>query len=87
MPRSRQGKYIACSVTTPDGKPRCSGVFGIESQKLDIVINVLQYGLDKETIEGIVNREAVTGFGDAAQVTVEDLDDHEHDECAGDHKH
>ena len=22
------GKYIACSVTTPDGKPRCSSSFG-----------------------------------------------------------
>ena len=82
-----QGKYIACSVTTHDGKPRCSGAFGTESQKLEIVINVLQYGLDKETIEDIVDREAVRGFGDASQVRVEDLDDHEHDVCAGDHKH
>ncbi|MGD0818092.1 MAG: hypothetical protein ABR986_06790, partial [Methanomassiliicoccales archaeon] len=45
------GKYIACSVTTPDGKPRCSSSFGIASDKLEIVVNVLQYGLDKETIE------------------------------------
>ena len=82
-----QGKFIACSVTTHDGKPRCSGSFDTESQKLEIVINVLQYGLDKETIEEIVNREAVTGFGDASHVRVEDLDDHEHDVCAGDHKH
>ena len=82
-----QGKYIACSVTTHDGKPRCSGSFGTDSEKMDIIINVLQYGLDKETIESILNREAVTGFGDASQVTVEDLDDHEHDVCAGDHKH
>jgi hypothetical protein len=81
------GKYIACSVTTHDGKPRCSGTFGTESQKLEIIINVLQYGLDKETIEDIVNREAVRGFGDASTVTVEDLDDHEHDVCASDHKH
>jgi hypothetical protein len=82
-----QGKFIACSVTTHDGRPRCSGSFGAESQKLEIVINVLQYGLDKETIEGIVNRESVTGFIDASHVRVEDLDDHEHDSCAGDHKH
>ena len=82
-----QGKYIACSVTTHDGKPRCSGSFGTDSQKMEIIINVLQYGLDKETIESILNREAITGFGDASTVTVEDLDDHEHDVCAGDHKH
>ena len=46
------GKYIACSVTTPDGKPRCSGSFGIPSDKLEIVVNVLQYGLDKESHRG-----------------------------------
>jgi hypothetical protein len=81
------GKYIACSVTTPDGKPRCSSSFGMASIKLEMVVNVLQYGLDKETIEGIVDKAAIAGFGDVSRVTVEDLDDHEHDACAGDHKH
>jgi hypothetical protein len=81
------GKYIACSVTTTDGKPRCSSSFGIESDKLEIVINVLQYGLDKETIEGIVEKAAIAGFGDVSKVTVEDLDDHQHDSCSSDHKH
>lgn len=81
------GKYIACSVTTPDGKPRCSSSFDIPSVKLEIVVNVLQYGLDKETIEGIVDKAAVAGFGDVSRVTVEDLDEHVHDSCPGDHKH
>lgn len=81
------GKYIACSVTTHDGKPRCSSSFGIASEKLEIVVNVLQYGLDKETIEDIVEKSAVTGFGDVLNITVEDLDDHVHDVCEGDHKH
>ena len=81
------GKYIACSVTTPDGKPRCSNSFGIPSDKLEIVVNVLQYGLDKQTIEDIVEKAAITGFGDVSKVTVEDLDDHGHDACSGDHKH
>jgi hypothetical protein len=74
-------------VTTPDGRSRCSGSFGIESEKLEIVVNVLQYGLDKGTIENIVEKAAIAGFGDVSRVTVEDLDDHEHDSCPGDHKH
>jgi hypothetical protein len=82
-----EGKYIACSVTTPDGKPRCTGSFGLESLKLDIVVNVLQYGLDKATLEDIVEKAAITGFGDVQRVTVEDLDDHGHEACPGDHKH
>jgi hypothetical protein len=74
-------KYIACSVTTPDGKPRCSNSFLIPSAKLEIVVNVLQYGLDRELIEDIVKKAAMTGFGNASNVIVEDLDDHEHDAC------
>jgi hypothetical protein len=81
------GKYLACSVTTPDGKPHSSGSFDIASNKLEIVINVLQYGLDKKTIEDIVDKAAIIGFGDVEKVTVEDLDDHEHDSCSSDHRH
>jgi hypothetical protein len=81
------GKFIACSVTTPDGKSRCSNSFGVSSDKLEIVINVLQYGLDKRAIEDIVEKAAITGFGDVIRVTVEDLDEHEHDACSGDHGH
>ena len=80
-------KYIACSVTTPDGKPRSSSSFLIPSAKLEIVVNVLQYGLEKETIEEIVRNAAMTGFGNAAKVHVEDLDDHQHDACEGEHRH
>lgn len=80
------GKYIACSVTTPDGKPRCTGSFDVSSDRLEIVVNVLQYGLDKRTIEDIVEKAAITGFGDVSRVTVEDLDEHDHDACS-DHRH
>jgi hypothetical protein len=80
-------KYIACSVTTPDGKPRCSRSFLIPSAELEIVVNVLQYGLDRETIEEIVKRAAMAGFGNASNVSVEDLDDHDHDACEDDLEH
>ena len=37
-------RYLACSVTTHDGKVRCTGALEKESQHLDLVINILQYG-------------------------------------------
>ncbi len=82
-----EGLHIACSVTTPDGKARCSNSFAVASDKLEIVLNVLQYGLDKQTIEDIVEKAVLTGFRDVSRVTVEDLDEHDHEACSGDHKH
>jgi len=74
-------KFIACSVVSHDAKPRCSGGFGEPSRKLDMVINVLQYGLGKESLEIIVEKESLKGFGPDAVVSIEDLSgehDHEH---------
>jgi len=66
-------RYLACSVTTHDGKVRCTGALDKESQHLDVVINILQYGLDKSTLEAIVGKRAPAAFGDA-KVVIEDLD-------------
>jgi hypothetical protein len=41
--------------------------------QLDVIINALQYGLDKKQVAKIVDSRARAGFGDA-QVTIEDLD-------------
>ena len=61
-------------MTTPDGKPHCSNSFLMPSAKLEIVVNVLQFGLDREIIEDVVNNAAMAGFGNASNVNVEDLD-------------
>lgn len=66
-------RYITCSVTGHDGKVRCSGSFVQTSNQLDLVINVLQYGLAKEVLVKIVDKEAPTAFGPDATVTLEDL--------------
>jgi hypothetical protein len=66
-------RYLACSVTTHDGKVRCTGALEKESQHLDLVINILQYGLEKTVLEAIVIKRAPEAFADA-KVEVDDLD-------------
>ena len=66
-------QYFACSVVGHDGKARCSGSVPHAARELDVIINALQYGLDKTQVAEIVDARARAAFG-AAQVTVEDLD-------------
>ena len=66
-------QYFACSVVGHDGKARCSGSVPHAATELDVIINALQYGLDKTQVAKIVEARARSGFGDA-QVTVENLD-------------
>jgi hypothetical protein len=66
-------RYLACSVTTHDGKVRCSGALEKRSAHLDLVINILQYGLDKQVLESIVVKRAPEAFG-KAKVVIEDID-------------
>ena len=66
-------KYLACSVVGHDGKARCSGGLGRPSDRLDLIINVLQYGLRTSDLEEIVRMESMRGFGDSAQVSVETI--------------
>ena len=73
-------RYIACSVVGHDGKAKCSGQFGTSSDHLDLVINVLQYGLTKEQLENIVRARSSEGFGPDAQVVIEDINNG-HDHC------
>jgi sugar diacid utilization regulator len=65
--------HLACSVTTHDGKVRCSGALERGSTHLDIVVNILQYGLEKRTLESIVAKRAPEAFG-KAKVVIEDID-------------
>jgi hypothetical protein len=66
-------RYLACSVTTHDGKVRCSGALEKGSAHLDLVINILQYGLQKQVLESIVVKRAPEAFGQA-KVVIEDID-------------
>lgn len=66
-------RYMTCSVTGHDGKARCSGSFGQGSTHLDMVINILQYGLAKDVLVNILEKEAPSAFGTDAKVTLEDV--------------
>ncbi|OPY31085.1 MAG: hypothetical protein A4E32_02069 [Methanomassiliicoccales archaeon PtaU1.Bin124] len=66
-------KYLACSVVGHDGKARCSGGLGRSTDRLEMVINVLQYGLTTMTLEKIVKDRAPKAFGADAKVVVETI--------------
>lgn len=82
--------FVTCSATDSSGKVRSKGEFGGESHRLDLVLNVLVYGLDRSKIEEVVAETSKTVLEcvDSA-VEVEDLDvehDHGHDHEHGHHK-
>jgi len=83
-----KGGYLACSATDSSGNVRCKGEFSEGSRRLDLVLNVLVYGLERPKIEDVVMRASETVLeGKDSRVEVEDLEveehhhehDHEHD--------
>jgi hypothetical protein len=82
------GEYIACSVVSADSEAICRGDLDGGSKNVDIILNVLLYGLDREKVEGIVSRSArsvLSGVG--MHIEIEDLEfeDHEHPGHGHDH--
>ena len=43
-------EIIACSVTDHDARVRCRGRFEKSRSQLDVIVNVLQYGLKKKEL-------------------------------------
>ena len=79
--------FVTCSATDSSGKVRCKGEFGEGSRSLDLVLNVLVYGLERFQIEEVVlsASEAVLKGKDSS-IEIEDLEvDHEHDHDHGEH--
>ncbi|MFA5312003.1 MAG: hypothetical protein WC375_01640 [Methanomassiliicoccales archaeon] len=66
-------RFITCSVVSHDAKPRCSGSFERSSRSVELVINILQYGLGRDVLEMIVEKESLKGFGPDAKVRIDDL--------------
>jgi hypothetical protein len=82
------GKYIACSVVSAESEAMCRGELDGSSKSLNIILNVLIYGLDKKKVEEIVIRSAKVVFhGKGMHVEFEDLEFDEHDHCDDDHEH
>jgi len=83
------GKYIACSVVSHETPAMCRGELVGSSRTLDLVLNVLIYGLDKEQVERIVVKESRRIFErDGGGIRFENLEfiqaGHE---CDEDHDH
>ncbi|MDD1746268.1 MAG: hypothetical protein LUQ16_00735 [Methanomassiliicoccales archaeon] len=82
------GKYIACSVVSADNDAMCRGELEESSKSLNLILNVLIYGLDKPKVEAIVVRSAKKVFsGKGVHVEFEDLEFEEHEHCEGEHDH
>lgn len=80
------GKYIACSVVSAESEALCRGDLDAPSSGLEIILNVLLYGLDKRKVEDIVVRSAREVFtGKVTKLELEDLE-HEHDHCDDEHE-
>ncbi|MGD0056460.1 MAG: hypothetical protein ABSB83_01215 [Methanomassiliicoccales archaeon] len=85
-----KGGFVTCSATDSSGKVRCKGEFGGEARRLDLVLNVLVYGLDRSKIEDVVVRASDTVLaGTDSFVEIEDLAvEHEHEhEHVREHAH
>jgi len=88
------GGYLVCSATDSSGRVRCRGSLKDGAYDLDLVLNVLLYGLDREKIEEVVARSSKDLMeSKESKVEIEDMDveehdhDHEHGENHDEHDH
>ncbi len=76
---TKEGGHMTCSVTDMDGKARCRGDMGRKSEGVDIVINILLYGLDRSAVEEAFDHTLHHEMEEeGARIGVEDLDLHDH---------
>ncbi len=67
-------EVIACSVTNHDARVRCRGRFEAPRAEVDVIVNVLQYGLAKRELARIVAACAARSFPGRETMTIEDLE-------------
>jgi len=79
--------FLAVSVTTHDGKAMSRGELEEGIDEMDIIINVLLYGLSRKVIQEIVDPLALREMSfPGAHVRIEDLEKaHDHDHEHHDH--
>jgi len=65
---------ITCSVTDHDARVRCRGHFESPQNAVDIIVNVLQYGLVKKDMVRIVAECGKRSFPGHLALAIEDLD-------------
>ncbi|MEM3058968.1 MAG: hypothetical protein QXN93_02660 [Methanomassiliicoccales archaeon] len=85
---SDNGNFMACSITSNDGKIRCRGVLQGEIRKVSLVINILLYGLKRAEIERIFETILWERIGPREfAVVIEDIDVHDHEHHEENHEH
>jgi hypothetical protein len=72
-------EIIACSVTDHDARVRCRGRFEEPRDQLDLIVNVLQYGLKKKDLVRIVAACGKRSFTSHVSMSIEDLEIEEKD--------
>jgi hypothetical protein len=83
---------VTCSITEHSAKVRSRGSFENPEDHLEVLINILQYGLVKEEMEHIVTERGERSFPGRDTVEIEDLEaeceeEHDHDHDHLDHEH
>ncbi len=82
------GKYIACSVVSAENDAVCRGELEGSSKTLNLILNVLIYGLEKSKVEAIVVSSSRKVFkGNGTHVEFEDLEFEGHEHCEEGHGH
>jgi hypothetical protein len=80
--------FLAVSVVDASGAPHTRGQLQEGIGEMDVIVNVLLYGLKRsriqEIVDPLVRRELSVPGG---HLHLEDLEKHEHAHCDGDHEH
>ncbi len=83
-----EGKgFLACSVVEPSGAVQTKGELGEGIDEIELLLNVLLYGLEREKVAEIAERTVRKELGaNAAHLEMEDLEkkeahEHHHEHC------
>ena len=66
--------FITCSVTDHDARVRCKGRFEQPLDSVEVIVNVLQYGLAKKELVRITAECARRTFQGSSALGIEDLE-------------
>lgn len=80
--------FLAVSVIDASGAPHTKGKLEDGIEEMEVIINVLLYGLKRSRIQEIVDPILMKELAmPGAHLSLEDLEKHEHEHCEGDHEH
>lgn len=66
--------YLGCSVTNHDGNVDTSGVIDRDTDHVEMILNIMIYGLDMDKVKNIVEKRVMNDFGDGCAYSIEVLE-------------